>query len=133
MSKLKAVAEKYGFEYRENYEVEWSIKRDENNNDVFIPIDEALLAKNVDGEYTVWLYRKGNTIYVRGNTDNLNIWLSDTRKDLTADMLIEFCKELNVWADEYGWEIPLNVIINPEDWQDIADVEDASEDERYNK
>ena len=131
MNKLKEVAKKYGFEYKENYKVEWSVERDGNNNEIFIPLDEVLLAKNTDGKCAVWIYRKDNTIFVYGNTDNLNIWLSDTRKDLSADTLVEFCNELNEWANEYGWTIPLRVIIDPEDWQEIAGVEDASEDKRY--
>lgn len=131
MNKLKEVAKKYGFEYKENYKVEWSVERDRNNNKIFIPLDEVLLAKNTDGKCVIWIYRKDNTIFVCGNTDNLNIWLSDTRKDLSADTLVEFCNELNEWADEYGWTVPLRVIIDPEDWQEIAGVEDALEDKRY--
>lgn len=128
---LKQIAEKYNFRYEENYKVDWNKKRDENNADVFIPLTEALLAKNTDGEDTVWIYRIDNTVFCLGNTDNLNIWLSDTRKDLTAMRLVEFVKDLNDWSKNYGWSIPTRIIIDPEDWQEIAGVCDAYEDKRY--
>ena len=92
---LKQIAEKYNFRYEKNYKVDWNKKRDENNADVFIPLTEALLAKNTDGKDTVWIYRIDNSVFCLGNTDNLNLWLSDTRKDLTVDKLVEFIKDLN--------------------------------------
>lgn len=128
---LKQIAEKYNFRYEKNYKVDWNKKRDENNADVFIPLTEALLAKNTDGEDTVWIYRIDNSVFCLGNTDNLNLWLSDTRKDLTVDKLVEFIKDLNDWSENYGWSIPTRVIIAPEDWQEIAGICDAYEDERY--
>ena len=59
---LKQIAEKYNFRYEKNYKVDWNKKRDENNADVFIPLTEALLAKNTDGEDTVWIYRIDNSV-----------------------------------------------------------------------
>ena len=128
---LKQIAEKYNFRYEKNYKVDWNKKRDENNADVFIPLTEALLAKNTDGKDTVWIYRIDNSVFCLGNTDNLNLWLSDTRKDLTVDKLVEFIKDLNDWSENYGWSIPTRVIIDTEDWQEIAGICDAYEDERY--
>ena len=119
---LKQIAEKYNFRYEKNYKVDWNKKRDENNADVFIPLTEALLAKNTDGKDTVWIYRIDNSVFCLGNTDNLNLWLSDTRKDLTVDKLVEFIKDLNDWSENYGWSIPTRVIIDPEDWQEIAGI-----------
>ena len=63
----------------------------------------------------------------------LNIHISDTRKDLTAEKLVVFSNELNAWAGEYGWSIPLHVIVDPEDWQEIANIPDAYQDIRYLK
>lgn len=133
MNKLEALAKKYNFQYEEKYEVDWSKKLDDNNNDIFIPLDEALLAKDTNDEYVVWIYRIGNHIGVSGNTDVLNIHISDTRKDLTAEKLVVFSNELNAWAGEYGWSIPLHVIVDPEDWQEIANIPDAYQDIRYLK
>lgn len=130
---LKQIAEKYNFRYEENYKVDWNKKRDKNNADVFIPLTEALLSKNTDGEDTVWIYRIDNTVFCIGNTDNLNLWLSDTRKDLTADRLVEFVKDLNDWSENYGWSISTRIIIDAEDWQEIAGVCDAYEDKRYSE
>lgn len=130
---LKQIAEKYNFRYEENYKVDWNKKRDKNNADVFIPLTEALLAENTNGKDTVWIYRIDNTISCSGNTDSLNLWLSDTRKDLTADKLVEFIKDLNNWSENYGWSIPTRVVIDAEDWQEIAGVRDAYEDKRYSE
>ena len=79
---LNQIAEKYNFRYEENYKVDWNKKRDKNNADVFIPLTEALLAENTNGKDTVWIYRIDNTIFCSGDTDSLNLWLSDFRKEL---------------------------------------------------
>lgn len=127
---LKQIAEKYNLRYEKNYKVDWN-KDDKNNANAFILLTEALLTKNTDGEYVVWIYRIDNAICVKGNTDELNIWLSDTRKDLTVDKLVEFIKNLNDWSKNYGYAIPMRVIVDPEDWQELANVCDAHEDKRY--
>ena len=47
------------------------------------------------------------------------------------DIQNRFIKDLNDWSENYGWSIPTRVIIDPEDWQEIAGICDAYEDERY--
>ena len=67
---------------------------------------------------------------ITGNTDQCNLWFYDTRPDLTPEKLIEFVKDLNE-ALEPDEPILLKTLIDPEDWQEIAEVRDASNDERY--
>lgn len=92
----------------------------------------CLYAKNTDGEDYPWIRynEKNNTFLIEGNTDNCNLWFCDTRPDLTPDKLIEFVKDLN-GALEPDEPILLKNLIDPEDWQEIAEVRDAYEDERY--
>lgn len=85
-------------------------------------------AKNTDGEWTKWFSfdKTKNIFIVRGNTDYLNIWLSETRKDLSAERLIAFANRLNKIAP-----VSISELIDPEDWQEIAGVKDAFDDPRY--
>ena len=61
----------------------------------------------------------------------VNVW--NDEKDLTADKLVEFVKDLNNWSENYGWSIPTRVVIDAEDWQEIAGVCDAYKDKRYSE
>ena len=92
----------------------------------------CLYAKNTDGEDCPWIkYNEHvNTFSIKGNTDHLNLWFYDTRPDLTPEKLISFIKDLN-WALEPNEPILLKDLIDPEDWQEIADVRDAYDDGRY--
>ena len=92
----------------------------------------CLYAKNTDGEDYPWIkYIVASDLFsISGNTDNCNLWFCDTRPDLTPEKLISFIKELN-WALEPDEPILLKTLIDPEDWQEIAEVRDAYEDERY--
>ena len=94
----------------------------------------CLYARNTDGEYSPWIKynMKEDTFSIIGNTDQCNFWLYDTRPDLTPEKIIEFVKDLN-WTLEPDEPILLKTLIDPEDWQEIADVRDAYEDERYAK
>lgn len=92
----------------------------------------CLYAKNTDGEAYPWIRydEKYNTFSIEGNTDNCNLWFCDTRPDLTPEKLISFIKDLN-WALEPDEPILLKTLVDPEDWQEIADIRDAYKDERY--
>lgn len=92
----------------------------------------CIYAKNTDGEDYPWLkYITSSDLFsITGNTDHCNLWFYDTRPDLTPEKLIEFVKDLNK-ALEPDEPILLKTLIDPEDWQEIADVQDAFEDERY--
>lgn len=123
---LEKICEKYGFTYSKNYVVP-SINKTYPDK----ILDEALLAKRKDGKEVEWLYVKDNKVHLVGNTDQMNIWLCDTRPDMTPERIIEFVKDLNMWLDAYNQEIHLYTLIDPEDWQEIANIPDASEDVRY--
>lgn len=94
-----------------------------------------LTAKNTDNEDVYWISYSEKTDMLRylGNTDNCNIWLSETRKDFTPEKTIQFIKDLNEVFDlEDSEKFLLKNLIDPEDWQEIAKVNDAYDDIRYN-
>lgn len=95
--------------------------------------DIILCAKNTDKEWAEWIiYNKDdNSVSVIGNTDHMNFWFYDTRKDLTPEKIIDFVNELNEVFEKTEYEIPLRTLIDPEDWQEIANIEDAYTDSRY--
>lgn len=116
---VQSFAKKYGFTARrhEHYPERYSI-----------------CARNTDDESTEWFWynKVDSTIYVRGNTDHLNIWLRDTRPDLTAELCIQMITDLNALFRFLGESrFKISTLIDPEDWQDIANVPDAFEDPRY--
>ena len=111
---LNQVARKYGFGFR---------KTDNT---------ETLTAKNTDGKWTGWIKHSiaNEEVEVKGDTDNLNLWLHETRPDLSPEKIVAFVKDLNECLCVEP-PIALSDIIDPEDWQEIADVEDAHTDSRY--
>lgn len=92
-----------------------------------------LCAKNTDKQWTRWIsyYPEQDTVTFFGNTDYLNIWLCDTRKDFTPEMCVKFVEDLNNLFELKEDKFLVRELIDPEDWQEIADVHDAYEDERY--
>lgn len=66
------------------------------------------------------------------NTDQCNIWLNETRPDMTAERCVEFFEALSQTLGLFDTDkLSLSPWIDPEDWQEIARVPDAQEDERY--
>ena len=115
--KLKNVCKNYKFKYVENSENKIS-----------------LCAKNTDKEWINWitLDLKEKEVTLVGNTDQCNLWFYNTRKDMTPDKIIEFVAELNTMFREFNDSyISVKSLIDPEDWQEIAQVQDAYEDDRY--
>lgn len=93
-----------------------------------------LYAKNTDNQWTQWISydSQKNNVSCRGNTDYLNIWLGDTRKDMTPEKCLSFVEELNQTFFLTGNDrFLIKDLIDPEDWQEIAQVRDAYKDERY--
>lgn len=93
-----------------------------------------LIAKNTSGEDVDWIIynKKEDTISHLGDTDNCNLWFYETRKDLTADKLVEFVKDLNELFELEGEErFIVRNLVDPEDWQEIANIHDAYTDERF--
>lgn len=91
-----------------------------------------LQSKDTDGEYTDWLKYNAetDTLIIVGNTDYLNIWLHETRPDLTPEKLVEFNNRLNEIM-QFNKKLELGQYVDREDWQEIADVCDAGQDERW--
>lgn len=115
--KLKNVCKNYQFKYVENPENKIS-----------------LCAKNTDKEWIDWitLDLKEKKVTLVGNTDQCNLWFCNTRKDMTPKKIISFVADLNnifrKFNDSY---ITIKTLIDPEDWQEIAQVKNAYEDDRY--
>lgn len=113
---FKAVAKEYGFkvmQYGDSY---------------------RLCAQNTDHKWVSWVgfYPKEDKVSYFGNTDYLNIWLCDTRKDLTPEKCLQFVGELNNALELSGDDrFLVRNLIDPEDWQVIAQVYDAYKDLRY--
>ena len=114
---LKNICKKYNFKYREYSENKIS-----------------LCAKNTDRHWENWieLDLKNKDITLIGNTDHCNFWFCNTRKDMTPERIIEFVADLNTMLREFNDSyISVKTLIDPEDWQEIAHVQDAYEDNRY--
>ena len=113
--KLKFVAEKYGF-----------MARSLGNT-------TALFCKDTDGHNRKWITydQKKDCYTIVGNTDHLNLWLYETRPDLTPERIIQFVKDLNAVLETEEEPILLRNLIDPEDWQEITGIPDADEDDRY--
>ncbi len=114
VEQLKAVGKKYGFLVSE------------------INAKAYLICKNTDGVNVRWItYDKNtDTVTLLGNTDQCNLWFHETRPDLTPDRLVSFVQDLNQMLDIKN-PFLLKDLIDPEDWQEIAGICDASYDERY--
>lgn len=93
----------------------------------------TLQAKNVEGVWTNWLtYELKEDRVLRDNTAWLNIWLNQTRPDLTAEVLVCLVNDLNLaLLRQEDEKIKIYELINRRDWQKIAGVEDALKDARF--
>lgn len=113
---MKKLAERYGFSIAET------------------DVGADLICKNTDGKDFHWIKLNVNTdtVTLVGNTDQCNLWFGETRPDLTTDRIVEFVKDLNA-ALEMETPFKLRDLIDGEDWQEIADICDASKDERWSK
>lgn len=104
-------------------------------------------SKNTDGEDTLWfdiqlsdhdsadgkLFEPKLRIY--GNTDQNNIWLSDTRKDLSLENVIDFCKNISsicncklvTKSTDKENEIYIHSLVDLEDLQEMESDEKIEE------
>lgn len=133
-SDFQRVAQKYGFKARCGSSVQ-TITYGEVDAPVY-----TIMAKNTDNHWVTWFsvipdmgMKYGHEAFLVGNnTDVMNIWLHETRKDLTPENCVMFFAELNAifnFTDDDM--ILLKDWIDSEDWQEIAGVHDASCDPRY--
>lgn len=114
---LKSICKKYNFKYREY-----------SNNKI------SLCAKDTDKRWIDWikLDLKDKSTNIVGNTDNCNFWFCNTREDMTPERIIEFTADINTMLREFNnTYVTIKTLIDPEDWQEIARVEDAYNDNRY--
>ena len=99
----------------------------------------TITARNTDGRWTTWfsasIEKDSGRWHIRGNnTDQCNIWLCQTRPDMTPERCVEFFDRLNETLGLFGEDkIRMSTWIDPEDWQNIAGVNDAYKDERYTR
>lgn len=136
IKEIIALIRKYGFAAVKTDKI-FTIQYGTVNTDAVV-----VKSKNTDGKSTEWFtiiprlpkeVEHEQTAFITGNNTNcLNIWLYETRKDLTADILVEFFGKieelLNLPKNERDL---LSTFVDPEDWQEIANVPDAYEDVRY--
>ena len=115
VKKFREVCQKYGF------------------STITLGNKEILVTKDTDDYDVNWITydTEKDTVSFSGNTDYLNLWFYETRKDLTPDKIVEFVKDLNEALELEGDKILVKELIDPEDWQEIADIHDAYEDLRY--
>lgn len=95
-------------------------------------------AKDTDGHWCNWFTiipdSKGTCKIIGNNTDQADIWLHETRPDLTPERCVEFFETISRTLGLYGDNRILPTEwIDPEDWQCIACIHDAYSDERYTK
>lgn len=96
----------------------------------------SIRAKNTDDRwcnwFTIFLDFGGVRKISGNNTDQCDIWLYETRPDMTPERCVEFFEELSRTMGLYGEDkLKVSTWIDPEDWQEIAGVQDAYEDNRY--
>lgn len=116
-SEFKNICNKYEFKFKEL-----------SNRKV------ALCVKDTDKHWIEWIkldLNKGN-IFIVGNTDNCNFGFCDTRKDMTPNKIINFVADLNNLFRRFGTSTQIKTLIDSEDWQEIANVNDAYKDNLYN-
>lgn len=111
---MKHLANKYGFEV------------------AITDVGADLICKNTDGKDFTWIQynQKTEIVTLVGNTDQCNLWFGETRPDLTPEKIINFVKDLNTIL-KLEEPFQLRDLIDGEDWQEICDIPDASEDERW--
>lgn len=90
----------------------------------------TMKANNTDGRLVNWIEYNpvSDTVKIVGNTDNMNIWLYATRPDMNPDKCVSFVKEL---SEALACTFEIKELIDPEDWQELANIQDAYEDPRY--
>lgn len=115
MSSLYEIAKTYGFHYEETEQGKEKVK--------------FLLARDDTGKWIPWIrLNQSGSIVIYGDTGNCNLWFYDTRTDLTPDTIVEFVRDLSELVNK---PIPVRLLIDPEDLQEIADIKDANKDPRY--
>lgn len=123
IKRFKKIARKYGFKA---YFM--------GDGRVLLPTRMILQAKNTDGEWTDWFTVNLDSGKLRliGNTDQLNLWFYQTRRDMTPRKLVRFVKEINAFITSVKPHVLVRHLIDPEDYQELKGTpNDAYDDDRY--
>ena len=123
IKRFKKIARKYGFKA---YFM--------GDGKVLLPNRMILQAKNTDGEWTDWftVNLDSGKMRLMGNTDQLNLWFNQTRRDMTPRKLVRFVKEINAFITSVKPHVLVRHLIDPEDYQELKGTpNDAYDDERY--
>ncbi len=120
--KIKDMCNQYGFQteftgLNDNYYCEVYAKNTDNKDVLWFAIQ---LSNHVSSEPILIIY---------GNTDQNNIWLCDTRKDLTLNNIVDFCKnvcdichcKLTISPLTKENEVYIHRLVDIEDLQEIKD------------
>lgn len=100
----------------------------------------VISAKNVDGHWTTWFTVAPNfgdhrePYFIGDNTDQCCIWLNETIPGITPEQCIELFEGIVTACgclDKGIAKQAMRDFIDPEDWQGIANVQDAYQDPRY--
>lgn len=128
-NEVEELCREYGFRVVDASEDPTSLlSRDKSGN----LMDFIIQGKDIDGQWASWISYSDSspddTVYVM-NTDTNNMWLYETRPDLTPGAIAAFTAKLAGLLD--ASDLKVSDIVDPEDWQEIAGVTDAYGDERY--
>lgn len=93
----------------------------------------CICAKDTNNKWIDWIKYdfQDSKIKITGNTDQCNLWFCDIRKDMTPELIFDFVARLNETLRKVDTYVTIKTLIDPEDWQVIANVKDAYEDDRY--
>ena len=93
----------------------------------------SIQAKNTDGIFVDWFvyYPFKQELQIVGDTDDLNLWFCDTRSDMTPNKILSLIDDINISLEDADINVSVKDLIDPEDWQEIANIRDAYEDKRY--
>lgn len=135
--KIKEICDRYNFKTRFS-----------GQNDNFYC---EVYARNTDGKDVIWFDIQlsnhdsaygipfGPILKIYGNTDQSNIWLCDTRKDLSLENIVDFCKtiteicnlKLTIVPTIKDNEIYIHRLVDIEDLQEINGFKSLEEIKPY--
>lgn len=136
-TQIKELCDKYNFKIKETY-----IK-----DNFYYEIQ----AKNTDGKFVTWFDIQISNhdssldapfeplLTIWGNTDQNNIWLHETRKDLSLQDVLDFCiriseichcKLLTHYTDKSN-EINIHRLVDIEDLQEFPEFSSLEDVEKY--
>lgn len=105
-SKLKDIAKRYGFYWKETPGSVLSNRT----------AAECLYARTVEGKWVPWIeIQKHTQFIIHGDSESLGLWFSKTRPELTGMHMEQFVAEVTEAAEKYGVRIQPEELIATED------------------